>query len=82
MHLADAEIMGAARFRTALAEPGARFAVYDQDERASGLEYSHAGPANIDGGCSRPFERPRERFILLCRPRAGYARVIIRRGDR
>ena len=31
IHLADAEIMGAARIRQAYAEPGSQFAVYDQD---------------------------------------------------
>ena len=31
MHIADAEIMGAARLRQTLAEPGASFALYDQD---------------------------------------------------
>jgi len=38
-HLADAEIMGAARLRQALAEPGASFAVYDQEAWARTLRY-------------------------------------------
>ena len=39
MHIADAEIMGAARFRQALAEPGASFALYDQDAWTGELGY-------------------------------------------
>ena len=39
MHIADAEIMGAARLRQALAEPGASFALYDQDAWTSELGY-------------------------------------------
>jgi hypothetical protein len=39
MHVADAEIMGAARLRQTLAEPGASFALYDQDAWTSGLGY-------------------------------------------
>ena len=39
LHVADAEIMGAARMRQAWAEPGAAFAVYDPDAWASGLDY-------------------------------------------
>lgn len=39
IHLADAEIMGAARFRQTLAEPNSTFAVYDQDKWATELSY-------------------------------------------
>jgi len=39
MHIADAEIMGAARLRQALAEPGASFALYDQDAWTGELGY-------------------------------------------
>ncbi len=39
MHVADAEIMGAARLRQALAEPGATFALYDQDAWTRALGY-------------------------------------------
>jgi hypothetical protein len=39
MHIADAEIMGAARLRQTLAEPGASFAIYDQEAWASTLDY-------------------------------------------
>ncbi len=39
MHVADAEIMGAARLRQALAEPGASFALYDQDAWTDALGY-------------------------------------------
>ena len=39
MHLADAEIMGAARLRQTLAEPGAAFALYDQDAWTGELGY-------------------------------------------
>ena len=39
IHVADAEIMAAARMRQAWAEPGAAFAVYDQDAWANGLDY-------------------------------------------
>lgn len=47
-HLADAEIMGAARFRLALAEPGAAVPVYDQDAWAEALDYSEAGSGDLD----------------------------------
>jgi len=47
LHLADAEIMGGARFRTALAEPGGRFVVYDQDTWASELGYVHASKRDV-----------------------------------
>lgn len=40
-HLADAEIMGAARIRQTFAEPGAQFAVYDQDRWASEFDYQN-----------------------------------------
>ncbi len=39
LHVADAEIMGAARLRQALAEPGASFALYDQDAWTDELGY-------------------------------------------
>ncbi len=39
MHVADAEIMGAARLRQALAETGASFALYDQDAWTRELGY-------------------------------------------
>jgi uncharacterized damage-inducible protein DinB len=39
LHIADAEIMGAARMRQAWAEPGSAFAVYDQNAWASELDY-------------------------------------------
>jgi hypothetical protein len=39
LHVADAEIMGAARMRQAWAEPGSAFAVYDQNAWASELDY-------------------------------------------
>ena len=39
LHVADAEIMGAARMRQAWAEPGSAFATYDQDAWASRLDY-------------------------------------------
>ncbi len=39
MHIADAEIMGAARLRQALAEPGASFALYNQDAWTRALGY-------------------------------------------
>ena len=39
MHLADAELMGAARLRQTLAEPGASFALYDQDAWTGELGY-------------------------------------------
>jgi uncharacterized damage-inducible protein DinB len=42
MHLADAEIMGAARIRQAFAEPGKRFAVYEQDIWAVAFDYQQA----------------------------------------
>ena len=38
-HVADSEIMGAARLRQALAEPGTSFAVYDQAAWARTLRY-------------------------------------------
>ncbi len=41
IHLADAEIMGAARVRQAFAEPGSTFAVYDQDVWANTFEYKN-----------------------------------------
>ncbi len=39
IHLADAEIMGAARIRQAFAEPGSVFAVYDQEIWAGVFNY-------------------------------------------
>jgi DinB superfamily len=39
LHVADAEIMGAARMRQAWAEPGSAFAVYDQNAWANELDY-------------------------------------------
>lgn len=39
VHMAEAEIMGAARIRQTFAEPGATFAVYDQDAWARELDY-------------------------------------------
>lgn len=43
MHVADAEIMGAARLRQALADPGASFALYNQDAWTDGLDYRSRG---------------------------------------
>lgn len=48
LHLADSEIMGAARLRQALAEPGARLAVYDQDVWARELAYADDGAKAFD----------------------------------
>lgn len=39
IHLADSEIMGAARVRQAFAEPGSTFAIYDQDIWAGVFSY-------------------------------------------
>ncbi|MFQ5603767.1 MAG: DinB family protein [bacterium] len=39
IHLADAEIMGAARIKQTYAEPGCTFSVYDQDAWAKALNY-------------------------------------------
>lgn len=39
IHLADSEIMGAARIRQTFAEPGSAFAVYDQEIWASVFNY-------------------------------------------
>lgn len=47
-HLADAEIMGAARVRQAVAESGAVAAVYDQDCWADGLRYGTRDRAALD----------------------------------
>ncbi|NIV93009.1 hypothetical protein GWN42_09460 [candidate division KSB1 bacterium] len=41
LHLADAEIMGAARIRQTFAEPGSTFAVYDQDVWAREFDYQN-----------------------------------------
>jgi hypothetical protein len=48
LHLADAEIMGAARVRQAVAEPGSTAAGYDQDRWAAGLAYTARDPDEID----------------------------------
>ena len=40
-HLADAEIVGAARFRTVLAEDNPLIVAYDQDAWAANLDYTH-----------------------------------------
>ena len=48
LHLADAEIMGAARIRQAVAEPGSTAAVYDQDRWAAGLAYGDRGPDAVE----------------------------------
>jgi hypothetical protein len=50
LHLADAEIMGAARIRQGLAEPGAAFGVYDQDRWATQLRYGTAGLDDLAAG--------------------------------
>lgn len=42
LHLADSEIMGAARFRLALAEPEVAAPAYDQDRWSVGLSYDEA----------------------------------------
>ena len=39
IHLADAEIMGAARIRQAFAEPGSNFAAYEQEIWAKAFDY-------------------------------------------
>jgi hypothetical protein len=41
LHLADAEAHGYIRFRTLIAEPGARVNSFDQNAWASALDYSH-----------------------------------------
>jgi len=43
LHLADAEIMAAARIRQVYAEPGSHFAVYEQDIWAEAFDYQHVG---------------------------------------
>lgn len=43
LHLADAEIMGAARIRQAFAEPGSTFSFYDQDIWADTFDYQNQG---------------------------------------
>ncbi len=41
LHVADSEIMGAGRIRQTFAQPGSRYAVYDQDVWAEILEYNN-----------------------------------------
>jgi hypothetical protein len=43
-HMADAEVVGAWRFRTILAVDGAPIQSYDQDEWANGFAYEKAAP--------------------------------------
>lgn len=50
LHVADAEIMGAARLRQAWGEPGSTFAVYDQDAWASGLDYQGRESKDVVAG--------------------------------
>lgn len=66
LHLADAEIMGAARIRQSLAEPGAAFAVYDQDQWAARLGYGTAGPDDLEAGLAL-FENLRVATVGLFR---------------
>ena len=47
MHVADSEIMGAARVRQAYTQPGSSFAVYDQDVWANRLGYQEQGNAAV-----------------------------------
>lgn len=46
-HLADAEIVGAARLRTAAAQPGSAIKAYDQDAWANRLGYEQQAPEQM-----------------------------------
>ncbi len=48
IHLADAEIMGAARFRQALTGSDRTFSFYHQEIWCNQFDYQHAGPAALD----------------------------------
>jgi hypothetical protein len=59
MHIADAEIMGAARLRQTLAEPGASFAIYDQEAWASTLDYRNRDRKALESAATCWRVRPR-----------------------
>ena len=48
VHLADAEVMGAARVRQTIAEPGRTFAVYDQEAWTTRFAYQGFSRARLD----------------------------------
>lgn len=47
IHLADAEVMGAARIRQVFAQPGANLAVYDQELWCETFEYQRFDPKAV-----------------------------------
>lgn len=47
VHLADAEVVGAARLRTTAAQPGSAIKAYDQDAWASRLGYEKQSPEQM-----------------------------------
>lgn len=58
-HVADSEIIGAARLRLMLAQPGATLPAYDQDRWAAALAYQERTPAEV-GAAVALFSRLRE----------------------
>ena len=64
IHLADAEVMGAARIRQTIAEPGRAFAVYEQDVWTERLAYQHLDRARLDDAL-RLFETLRAATLPL-----------------
>lgn len=48
IHVADSELMGAARVRLAFVQPGTAFIGYDQDAWAGGLAYDEAGLRGLE----------------------------------
>lgn len=59
MHLTDAELVGAARVRLTIAEPGADFIAYDQDTWAKALCYQMSDARSIEASL-RLFDLLRE----------------------
>lgn len=64
VHLADAEIMGAARIRQTYAEPGSSFAVYNQEAWAMAFQYNRF-PATKWRAALRLFEALRETTLPI-----------------
>jgi len=63
-HLADSEVVGAGRIRSAWAEPGSNFVGYNQDRWAAALDYQTTDSAGLDTTLSL-FEALRQATAFL-----------------
>ncbi|MCW5966725.1 MAG: DinB family protein [Bryobacterales bacterium] len=79
-HLVDSEMMGASRFRQAIAEDNPSFPAWDQDAWAERLDYARRKPSE----CMETFRRVRRETYELLEPMQPdiYARTCVhpRRG--